>query len=453
MTRLVNEREIYLDCNATHPLLPAVRKGLSQALMNCEATLSNPSSVHRRGQKAKKMVADFRETLCQFLGRGDGDEFILLSGATEGINLAMRGFVADRKTAQRKIGLITSTVEHSAVLDTFRDLKETENSAVLQTELLPVSRSGQLNANQLHQTVDAMLDDPSRDVLLILQLTNNETGVSFEIQNLLAPLFAKYAPKPQTHLPKEKGGRHPHTTQRLWVVLDGAQALGKLDDAYIRTAMHYADYLALSAHKIGGPSGVGTLWVRPNSPFRVQITGGVQERRRRAGTLNSLGALGFHLALQDWQVHGQNYRAHMQRLRGMIAQGLKEIEGCILHGVSENGELPLLPNTLNFHFEGCPEESLLLALDLDGFCLSSGSACNSGSLKPSHVLVALGYSVEEALSSVRVCVGVETTESEVQEFLMSVRAKVEQIRKARIKAIELLGPELSATPSKDFRSL
>ena len=427
---MITRREIYLDSNATHPILPSVRKGLSEALLSGDGALGNPSSIHRHGQKAKKSVAELRDALCQFVGRGDGDEFILLSGATEAINLAMRGFTADRAAEGRKTFILTSEVEHSAILDTV-------NCLAVPHKILGVDRHGQLNNTEALATVQEAITSDF-DVLICLQLCNNETGVAFELDELFSQIQTQFAPKPMTHMHKIKGGRYPMTPQRVWILVDAAQALGKLDMSRVRRAFHYADYAAISGHKLGGPAGIGCLWLRSHSPFKVQMTGGMQEKKRRAGTLNSLGALGFKMALQDWQKNGETYRQRWTQLRKLMVEELLKVEGLVLHGMSPEGELPALSNTLNFHVEGCPEESLLMALDLDGFCVSSGSACNSGSLKPSHVLSALGYTREQALTSVRVCMGVETTEDEILAFTQSVREKTEQIRQARIKSAEML---------------
>ncbi|MBS1984061.1 MAG: aminotransferase class V-fold PLP-dependent enzyme [Bdellovibrionales bacterium] len=432
---MITQREIYLDCNATHPLLPSVRQGLSQAILQECPSLANPSSIHRRGQAAKKGISDLRAALCQALGRGDGDEFILLSGATEAINLAMRGFVEERLLAGRTTKVFATTVEHSAVIDTLGALP-------CPTEQFSVRHDGSLDIPAVLASIgDTLGANDTTDVLLCVQLCNNETGVAFDLDALLPQLHARFGQKPQMHQQKIKGGQHPLSAQRVWVLLDGAQALGKLDPARVRRALHFADYLSLSAHKLGGPAGVGALWVRPQAPFKAQMTGGTQERKRRAGTLNSVGALGFRLALEAWAEHGNAWRAHMRRLQEKLAAGLREIPGIVLHGVPTQNDVPALPNTLNFHVDGCPEESLLLALDLDGFCVSSGSACNSGSLKPSRVLTAMGFTRDEALSSLRVCVGVETTDQEVEDFLSSVRKKVAHIREARRQSAELL-PEI-----------
>lgn len=434
---MITQREIYLDANATHQLLPAVRQGLAEALLTEDASLSNPASIHRRGQKAKASVAKFRDLMCEVLGRPDGDEFIFLSGATEALNTVLKGFVAEKIQAGRTPVLLASTVEHKAVLDTLEALK----AEGVRSELVGVDRDGQLKQDELFAKLSDLLAQENVDVLLCLQLTNNETGVSFALPEIFTKVGESFGPKPLPKLPKLKGGRTQMTPQRIWICLDAAQAFCKIDDAFVRSALHFADYMAFSAHKIGGPPGIGALWVRASSPLRALITGGTQERKRRAGTLNSLGLLGFKIAMQDWVNHGAAYRARWVTLRDRLAAELRQIPGLVIHGETRQGSLPTLSNTLNFHVEGCPEESLLLSLDLDGFCLSSGSACNSGSLKPSHVLMAMGYSKDVGLSSIRVSLGTETTAEEVEEFIKSARAKVAQIRAARQESAAIFGTE------------
>ncbi len=412
---MIMQREIYLDSNATHPLLGSVKEGLAHAILNEDASLSNSSSIHRRGQKAKRAIAELKETLCQFLGRSDIDEFVLVSGATEALNLAIRGFADDRRAAGRSFRMLASSVEHSAVLDTIHSVDSN-------AKLFTVDQNGQLNLPEVLSTIEESVSSDC-DVLLCLQLTNNETGISFDLDNVLKNVQERFGEIAQLGPDKKK--KFVGRAQKVWVLLDAAQAAGKMDDSDLRRAMHFADYVALSAHKMGGPAGIGTLWVRPKSPFCIQLTGGSQERKRRAGTLNSIGALGFHLALKDWIKNGVGYRQKLTRQKSEIEKTIKKIKGLIIHGN------PSLCNTLNFHVEDCPEESLLLALDLDGFCVSSGSACHSGSLKASHVLRAMGYSADEALSSIRVCLGVHNTDEEVLAFCESIQEKVEHIRRAR----------------------
>ncbi len=420
---------IYLDCNATHPLLPAVREGLARA-MGAEANfLLNPSSIHRAGQEAKKFVAEFRQFFCeQYLGRSDPDEIIFLSGATEALNLAMRAFAADKKSSNQEFILMASAVEHSAVLDTMKDLQS-------QALTLPVDPEGKLIASELFLAVEKAVA-ADQDVLLAVQAVNNETGLSLGLEEILPELYKLYGPRESlspAQARRWKDGEKQR--QRLWILVDAAQALGKMPEAQIRSLLHFADYMAFSAHKMGGPSGCGLLWIRPKAPFRAQMTGGSQEKKRRAGTFNSLGAYGFYLALKDWQEHGKLYRERLLALRNYVFEELQKIPGLHFHGKPE------LCNTLNFHVEGCPEESLLLALDLEGLFVSSGSACHSGSLRASHVLQAMGYADEVAYSSLRLCLGVHNTQADAQRFVEVLTQKVGQIRRARLKAQELL-PEL-----------
>jgi cysteine desulfurase len=428
------QRAIYLDCNASHPLLTSVRQALAQAILEGSGELGNPSSVHRYGQKAKRVMAEARQELGRFLGRADGDEIIFLSGATEAMNLAFRGFVEDRSLTGRPARLVTTAVEHSSVLDTVRALDP-------EARILPVDSHGQLDPSELGAALEEAVS-AGFDVLLCLQAANNETGVAYDLERLLKETYFRFGPGASTAAPVKGAKRFSEAPeQKVWILVDAAQALCKIDDSELRRVLYYADYAALSAHKMGGPTGIGALWTRPKVPFRPQISGGTQERRRRAGTPNSLGLYGWLVALRDWSKNGDAYRRNMSELRKLAFEGLSRMPGLVVHGRGADGSLPKLPNTLNFHFEGCPEESLLLALDLDGFSLSSGSACNSGSRRPSHVLRALGFRDEESLSAVRMCVGAESKREDVEAFVDAALAKVQHIRASREKARTLL-PEL-----------
>jgi cysteine desulfurase len=423
---------MYLDANATHPLLPSVRAGLAQAILNEDPVISNPSSIHQRGQVARSRIAALKNTLCEILGRPDRDEFVMVSGATEAINLSLRGFVADRQFNRRPVTVIGTDVDHSAVVDTMKDLASQD----LEVQWVGVDASGQPDSEQLKSRIRESVA-AHRDVLLCLQVANNEVGSVPNLLPLLQDLYQEHGPKALNTKTRLKGGRVPQTPQVLWVMLDLAQAVGKLDESWLRPLMHFADYAVISAHKLGGPTGVGALWQRPSAPLKAQITGGPQERRRRAGTMPQVAAYGFHLALLDWQKNGTAYRAQWAELQSRLAAELAQIPGLHLHACGPGHSLPGLRNTLNFHVDGCVEESLLLALDLEGVCVSSGSACNSGSLKPSPVIMALGYPESVALSSIRVSWGVETQWNDLQTFCRILTAKVDQIRRARIESAAL----------------
>lgn len=422
-------RDIYLDCNATHPLLARVRVGLAEALLREDRAFGNPSSIHRRGQQAKKFVAELRQLLTEYLGRPDGDEFVFSSGATESINAVLRGFYAQRLQEGRRVHFIASAVEHSAVLDTLRDLSAP-------CTLIGVDANGQLDTATLFEVMQRELQaDPLVDMLLCLQVANNETGVMFALPEILSRLWAQFGPQRLAHIKQPlKGGKWPSTPQRHFVLLDSAQALGKVDESYLRRCIHFADYAVFSGHKVGAPTGFGFLWLRNSAPYRATLTGGSQERKRRAGTFNAFSAYGLALAIRDWTEKGVAYRQNMQGLKTWLYQELEKIPGLHFHGKPHEG----LCNTLNFHVEGCPEESVLMSLDLAGFYVSSGSACNSGTLKPSHVLVAMGLPLEKVLSSVRVCLGVETTQEELRDFVRCLSERVVHIRQARALSQELL---------------
>jgi cysteine desulfurase len=428
------QRNVYLDSNASHPLLPNVRKSIAELMLSQE-DLVNPSSIHRPGQKSKRVVTELREELCKILGRSDNDEFVLLSGATEAINLMMRSFVVEKNKIERKPVLFISRVEHSAVLDTARDLAENYGAGL---EWIEVDSRGQISTPELVSRIQNIISASDlNDVLWVAQAANNETGVSFEFREILPKLHQEFGSKVLLDLPKIKN-KYQKSAQRFWFAADCAQALGKLDDSDIRFILHHSDYAAFSAHKLGGPMGIGCLWHRPESPLRIQMTGGVQERRRRAGTHNILGIFGFLVALRDWNSCGDLWRKQMSDLRNYVADQFREIPGLVIHGSQADGSLPALCNTLNFRVEGCPEESLLLAMDLAGFAMSSGSACNSGSLKPSHVLKSMGLSTEQSLSALRFCLSAQSTKEEVDMFVKTLKEKIAQIRKAREQSKEFL---------------
>lgn len=420
---VLTQRAVYLDHNATHPLLPAVRARLSEALESEDAQILNPSSVHRHGQQAKALMSRLRNLLGAVAGRADGEEWVFTSGATESINTVLKGFVADRISVGRRPVIVTTSAEHSAVTETLPHL------SAATCVLINVDRSGKLDFLQLATELDALLADPKNDVLVSLLLLNNETGVLLDSQALrevLAKVFLKYEPAQWT-----TGSSKffvASEAKRLWLHLDAAQALGKLEPRKLRLAWFDADYVSVSAHKMGASPGIGALWLRPSVPFSPLMTGGVQEKKRRAGTFNSLAAFTWVAALEDWAKNGDQYRSHMNKLRRTLHDELKNsVPGYVVHGESADGDLPEAVNTLNFHVEGCDEESLVMALDVEGFSVSSGSACNSGSLKPSHVLRAMGYSDAVALSSVRLSVGVGTTEAEIKLFAQALKTIVNRI--------------------------
>lgn len=401
---------VYLDNNASMPLLPSVRAALAHALES-SFELANPSSIHKPGQKAKEILYQCKKELSEYLGTQDTEQWVLTSGATEAINTILKSFEGKH--------MAFSNVDHSAVIDTVNGMKLASKFE------LKVKPSGQLCEKSLVE-FETYLDQVDQ-CLLNWQLVNNETGVSFRLE-ILETLVRKY---------------NNNTKQKLFVLIDAAQALGKVDESYLRRAMHLADYVAFSAHKIGGPTGIGALWLRGGVPFSALIQGGKQEKTRRAGTHNTLGIVGLLAAIKDWKKNAESYRARMLELKRHALSQLSHIEGFTLHG--DQHALSLC-NTLNFHFSACRDESLLLAMDLEGFYLSSGSACNSGSLKASRVLVNMGISEEDAVSSLRMCVGPQNTKEEIDLFCERIEHRVNHIRESRSHWDSLL-PEMKGVPA------
>lgn len=407
---------VYLDHNASMPLLKSVREALACAILEQEELFSNPSSIHTLGQKGKETLYELKRELCELLGIKDTEEWILTSGATEAINTVLHSFSG-------KV-LAYSSVDHAAVFDAhkFVPFKKTFE--------LKVDRNGQLERACLAKFVKDVSEGTlqNEQVLLSWQLANNETGICFDLETL--------------------SWLKSQLKEKLFVMIDGAQAVGKLDESFIRLALHYADYFVFSGHKIGAPAGIGALWIRPRSPYQPLLNGGTQEKRRRAGTPNTLGIYGLRVALADWRKNGSRYRENMLQRRAELFAALLQVEGFIVHqneNISKSGQF--LSNTLNFHFLDCTDESLVLALDLEKLYVSSGSACHSGSLKASHVLTAMGYSEEEALSSMRVCCGPETSAEEMALFAERLIHRVKHIRSSRSKWAELL-PEMKDTVTK-----
>lgn len=375
--------------------------------------LANPSSIHKPGQRAKELLYQCKRELSEYLGTRDTEEWVLISGATEGINTILKSF--------ENKNVAYSNVDHSAVLESIAKMQW--NS----TFELKVKSTGQLCEKSLVEFetyLDTQLQN-QENCLLNWQLVNNETGVLFRLE-ILEALVRKY-----------NQGK-----QKLFVLVDAAQALGKVDESYVRRAMHLADYMVFSAHKIGGPMGMGALWMREGVPFTPMVQGGNQEKRRRAGTHNTLGIVGLLAAVRDWKINCENYRKHLLDLKRKAFAQLSRVEGFTLHG--ELNALSLC-NTLNFHFSACRDESLLLALDLEGFYLSSGSACNSGSLKASRVLLNMGVSEEDAVSSLRLSFGPQNTEEEVELFCERLAHRVQHIRESRNKWAQELPSMKEAT--------
>lgn len=348
--------------------------------------VGNPSSVHSYGRKAKSLVDQSRDALAHVLGISDPDTLLFTSGATESINTVLKGF-AD--TTNFSSTIISTTVEHEATLQTLEALRGKGMGVVL----LPVSESGALDLAALEQA----LQKAKGKVLLSLMAANNETGVIF---------------------PWEECARMAKT-KNAFVHIDAAQALGKISNFKV---IPEVDAMSLSGHKFGAAKGVGALYLKKGFALSSLLHGGAQERKRRAGTLNTPGIVSLQKACESI---ANRDLGKMEKLRDEFEENLKKkVEGVKIHGQGQRR----LGNTSNFILEGVRGESLVMGLDMAGFAVSSGSACNSGSILPSHVLLAMGEDSLAARSAIRVSLGPQNTAQELDLLVEAILPLVKRIR-------------------------
>ena len=374
----------YFDYNATTPLAPEVFDAMAPYLRE---SWGNPSSVYAFGHKAKEVIECARESVAALIGAEIG-EVVFTSGGTESNNTAFHcGMSAD---AGRR-HLIVSAVEHSTGIQAAADYK----ARGFQVSHLPVRSDGLMDLAEL----DAMIRPDT--AMLSLMWANNETGIIFPIAEAGA-------------LCRRRGVLF-HT--------DAVQAAGKVA---INVKAAQVDYLSLSGHKIYAPKGVGALYAREGAPYRALILGGGQEKRRRAGTQNvaSIVAMGTaaRLALQSLEEES----TRVGRLRDQLEESLLQMPFIRRNGAPS----PRLPNTSNLTFEGVEAEALLLLLDKEGICASSGSACSTGSLEPSHVLTAMGLPRSLAMGSVRFSLGRTTTMADVNRLTSVLPKLLKRLRAA-----------------------
>jgi cysteine desulfurase len=353
---------------------------------------ANPSSIYALAQESRKVVDDSRLKIASLLG-ARRSEIIFTSGGTESDNAALRGVAAALQPVGKHI--ITSKIEHHAVLHTCYQLEQLG----FEVTYLPVGRNGIVDPELV---VDAVREDT---VLVSIMMANNEIGTIQPIEQIC-------------RLVKDEAKR-----RRINILFhtDAVQAAGCLD---LNVKKLGIDLLSISAHKFYGPKGVGVLYIRRGTPFETQLSGGGQERGRRSGTENVAAIVGMAKAFEISIENREQMNLHCTKLRDKL---IKDIINHI-KGVKLNGhDTQRLPNNVNFSFAGIEGEPLLLGLDFAGICVSSGSACSSGSLEPSHVLTSLGQTAEEAQGSLRITLGRENTVEEVEkivEVLVKLVAKL-----------------------------
>jgi cysteine desulfurase len=378
-------QRIYLDHNATTPLLPAVIDRMTAVLRE---DFGNPSSVHHFGQQAKAAVDDARSEVAALIG-ADPSEVLFTSGGTEADNIAIRGVAEALETTGRK-HLIASAIEHEAVLNTLKALARRG----WRTTLLPVDHSGILTANTLRE---ALADDTA---LVSVMHANNEIGTIQPVAEL-------------ARIAHERGALF-HT--------DAVQSAGKVP-VNVRTLG--VDMLALSGHKFYGPKGVGALWIRRGVRVLPLLTGGRQERSRRAGTENVAGIVGMGTAAAIAARKMGEEGTRLAGLRDRLEAGiLRAVPGTAVNGLAGGR----VPNTTNISFDRIEAESLLIAFDLEGIAVSTGSACSSGTLEPSHVLKAMGFNAHRTQNSIRFSLGASNTEAEIDRVIAVLPGIVEKLR-------------------------
>jgi cysteine desulfurase len=361
---------IYLDYNATSPPAPEVVATINRVL---GSEFGNASSVHAFGQRAKAVLDDARASVARLID-ADPSEIVLTSGGTEADNLAIRG-AADALEPSGRRRILTTGIEHEAVLNTIKALERRGWTA----RTLSVAETGVLGEDAFRAAIDR------ETAIVSVMHANNEVGT-------IQPIGALSA------IAREHGA---------FVHTDAVQSVGKIPVSVRKLGV---DALSLSGHKFGGPKGTGALWIRRGVRLVSSMTGGRQERNRRAGTENVplLAGLGVAAELA---------RSHMEATARRTATLRDRLEEQILAGVTGtavNGDRAArVPNTTNISFDGLEAESLLIALDLEGVAVSTGSACSSGSLEPSHVLRAMGLPSARARNSLRFSLGPATTEQEV----------------------------------------
>ena len=376
--------QVYAD-NAATTQMSAV--ALEAMLPYFNKIYGNPSSLHSVGQEAKEALEDARARVAKCLGC-EPREIIFTSGGSEADNQAIRS-AAYYGARKNKKHIISTAFEHHAVLHTLEKL----DKEGFEVTLLDVSQGHNITAQQVKDAIRA-------DTCLVTTMyANNEIGSVLPIGEIGAVC--------------KEAGVPFHT--------DAVQAAGHLQ---IDVKAQNIDMLSLSGHKFHGPKGVGALYVRRGIPLVNVIEGGAQERGKRAGTENIPAIMGMAAALEDACTHLQENMAKVTAMRERLIEGLSQIPHCALNGDRENR----LPNNVSFCFEGIEGESLLLLLDMMGVCASSGSACTSGSLDPSHVLLAIGRVHDVAHGSLRLSLSEYNTPEEVEHILTVVPEVVAYLR-------------------------
>jgi cysteine desulfurase len=381
-------RRVYLDNNATTPVLPEVMEAMRPYFGE---HFGNASSIHHHGQETRAAVERARESVAALLGCSPS-EVVFTSGGTEADNLAIFGLIGLRPGSGDHV--ITSTIEHHAVLNACKHLAKDRETKRCEVTYVPVDGRGLVDPADVKRALR-----PNTKLITIM-LANNETGVVQSVAEI-----GKIAAEADVYF---------HT--------DAVQAAGKVP---IDVNEIGCDLLTISGHKIHGPQGVGALYMRKGTQLEPMLHGGSHERARRAGTENVPGIVGLgkaaELAVSGF---GRGDDRKMAAARDRLERELLEIEATGLNGEGA----PRVPNTTNIYFDGIEGESLVIALDLKGLAVSTGAACASGAIEPSHVLTAMGMRPERAKASIRFSVGKQNGDEDIEFALATVPETVARLR-------------------------
>jgi cysteine desulfurase len=389
---------VYLDHAASTPMYAEAVATMTSQLTR----LGNPSSLHAHGRAARRVVEESRETIARALRCRPG-EVVFTSGGTESDNLALKGlFWARRAQDPRRTRILSTSVEHHAVLDPLHWLAEHEGADV---ELLPVDDLGRLDVPALRASLER---DPGSVALVSVMWANNEVGTVQPLAEVVEIAHAHDIPV--------------HT--------DAVQAVGQVPVDFAASGV---DALTLTAHKAGGPYGVGALVVRRDLAVTPQLHGGGQERDIRSGTIDTPAIAGFATAIEIAVRNQAEHAARVAALRGALVTRIQQVvPDARVNGDPDPDLAHRLPGNAHLTFPGCEGDSLLMLLDARGIACSTGSACSAGVPQPSHVLLAMGRDEEQARSSLRFTLGHTSTEADVDALGEAIGPVVERARAAGI---------------------
>jgi cysteine desulfurase len=392
----MNEDSVYLDHAASTPMYAEAVAAMTEQLTQ----LGNPSSLHAPGRAARRVVEESRESIARALSCRPG-EVVFTSGGTESDNLALKGlFWARRAQDPRRTRILSSSIEHHAVLDPLHWLAEHEGAEV---ELVDVDELGRLDVDALRATLER---DPSSVALVSVMWANNEVGTVQPVAEVVELAHAHGIPV--------------HT--------DAVQAVGQVPVDFAASGV---DAMTLTAHKVGGPYGVGALVVRRELDVTPQLHGGGQERDIRSGTIDTPAIAGFAAAVELAVGRQPEHAARVAALRDDLVRRVQEqVPDAHLNGDPDTALDHRLPGNAHLTFPGCEGDSLLMLLDARGIACSTGSACSAGVPQASHVLLAMGRNDERARSSLRFSLGHSSTEADVDALVEAIAPVVERARAA-----------------------